>query len=402
MADCFSPSTAVDFASKDTNRIVGKIGEVLARKSPYMDILSGGILENVSEQVRSVVQEQAVMGQSLIRPSFVADTTTCGTRGQVAQVGTTEYTFQLESLRGVGPRVCVKTTRTAFKDSYLRAQQSLEKGILKIMNADIRQILLDLSGCKMVIRQGQAFSSLFAGSSQALSTPFPAIVPDSALTFRTLYKLATVLREDLLVDPFESDSGTMFKYIGSIDSIENFRRELDVRDDLRAFVTGKYTIGDKSLNSYAFQGPWRNIGFGVDSQPLRASGFNGSGQPILVEPEISVASTKGVAARINPAWSSAPYEIGFLIGADSFFRLTPETYTGEASFKFSPQLNMGELQWTYIRDNDCNLFGDFGQHIYQISRAYRPERPHAVVPIIYRRCQSDLGLAACITGAQGL
>ena len=44
-------------------------------------------------------------------------------------------------------------------------------------------------------------------------------------------------------------------------------------DEWRAFVTGKYMIGEKALNSFAFHGPYRNIGFAVDPQPLRATTF---------------------------------------------------------------------------------------------------------------------------------
>jgi hypothetical protein len=87
----------------------------------------------------------------------------------------------------------------------------------------------------------------------------------------------------------------------------------------------------------------------------------------------------------------------FLVGKGSFERLVPERFTGEASFKFSPQLAMGELQWHYQIDNDCNLYGDFGFHKYEITRAYRPVRPANVIPVLYRRCPYDLGITACPT-----
>lgn len=400
--ECITPDVASDFASRDVNRIVGKIGEVLARKSPWMDVLGGGTLPNVSEVVRSVVEEQASLGQSLASPSFSADASLCGTAGQLAQVGATEYQYQLMSVRGRGPRVCVNTTRTAFKGSYILAQLALEKKILQFTNADIRYQLLSLSGVKAVCNAHYSFDNMLSGGSQQISVPFNNFLPNAPVSFKFLWRLASTLREDFLVDAFESDTTTMFKWIGSVEGIERFREYLDVREDLRAFVTGHYTIGEKSLNSYAFQGPWRNIGFGIDSQPLRFNQVDANGKPILIEPEIAVATTRGVAARINPAWRTALYEIGFLIGANSFERLVPESYTGEGTFKYAPQLAMGKLQWTYFRDNDCNLFGDYGQHIYQISRAYRPIRPHAVVPVMYQRCPGDTGLLSCQSSLSGL
>ena len=79
-----------------------------------------------------------------------------------------------------------------------------------------------------------------------------------------------------------------------------------------------------------------------------------------------------------------------------------ENYVGEGTFKFSPQLAMGELEWTYFRDNDCNLYGDFGQHIYQISRAIQPIRPQNVLPVLYKRCPFDGIPLLCSTSATGL
>jgi hypothetical protein len=92
----------------------------------------------------------------------------------------------------------------------------------------------------------------------------------------------------------------------------------------------------------------------------------------------------------------------FVIAGEAFKRLVPETYTGEGTFRFAPQLAMGELEWTYFRDNDCNLYGDFGQHIYQISRAIQPIRPQNVCAILYKRCPYDGLPLPCSTSVGGL
>jgi len=101
-------------------------------------------------------------------------------------------------------------------------------------------------------------------------------------------------------------------------------------------------------------------------------------------------------AKANPTWLGADYEVGQLLADGSFERLTPEKYTGEGSFKFAPQLHMGELDWHYLLDNGCNQFGDYGWHKYQITRAYKPLRPQHIVPILYKRCEADLGLVDCV------
>ena len=400
--DCIPLATIQNFASKDVNRIIGQIGRVLARKSPYINSIDGGTLPNVSDVVRSVVEEMAVPAASLAAPQFVNDTTLCGVGATPDQVGSTEYTFQLQTLRGAGPRVCVKQARTAFKGSYLQAQIALEKTILQLINADIRYQYLLQSGIKFVVNSTKTFSQSLTGDMQVLGAPWATgAVPDAPMNFKTLYKIGSFMREEMLAEPFATREGEFFQVMASADQIENFRNDADVKEDLIGLTTGSFKLGEESISGYQFMG-YRGFAFGIDQQPLRASGFDGSGNLILVNPTISTAVTNGFAQRRNPAWVAAPYEVMFVIAGEAFKRLVPESYTGEGTFRFAPQLAMGELEWTYFRDNDCNLYGDFGQHIYQIQRAIQPIRPQNVCAIVYKRCPFDGIPLACSTSATGL
>lgn len=397
-SNCIDPHSANDFASKDTNRIVGGISRVLAYRSPWVDVLSGGTLEaGISDTVRSVVQERAALGHSLAAPVFTADISMCSNTGLQDITGTTEYTYQLGTLRGRGPTICIKQARNAFADAYERCMQALEKATVQLINADIRSTLHLQSGVKYVVNSNKNFYTNMTGDSQAIATQFAQYLPNGALTFQNLQKMSTFLREEMLATPFDSSAGEMWKFIGSADIIENFRNELGVKADLNYLTTGRYELGGKTLQAYQFEGPYRGIIFGIDQQPLRASGFDGNGNLILIEPEINVSTTKGQGARRNPAWINADYEVAFLMGDESFERLVPESYVGEGKMKFSPQLAMGELEWTNIRDNDCNIWGDYGFHIYQISRAYRPMRPQNVIPILFKRCVFQSGVTYCST-----
>ena len=399
--DCIPLAAIQNFASKDVNRIIGQIGRVLARKSPYVNSIDGGTLPNVSDVVRSVVEEMAVPAASLASPTFVNDTTLCGIGATPDQVGSTEYQFQLQTLRGAGPRVCVKQARTAFKGSYLQAQVSLEKTILQLINADIRYQYLIQSGIKYVSNSTQSFSQNLTGDMQQINTQFAAILPNAPMNFKTLYRIGTFLREEMLAEPFASKDGEFFQVLASADQIEVFRNDADVKEDLLYLSAGSFKLGEESISGYQFMG-YRGFAFGIDQQPLRATGFDGSGNLVLVNPIVSTAVTNGFAQRRNPAWVAAPYEVMFVIAGEAFKRLIPEQYVGEGTFKFAPQLAMGELEWTYFRDNDCNLYGDFGQHIYQISRAIQPIRPQNVCAIVYKRCPFDGVAAACSTSSTGL
>lgn len=395
--DCIDLSEAVDFASRDSNRILGNIAYVVARRSPFVNVLDGGTLPSgVGEVTRSIVEERAVLGHSLVRPAFQNDITLCGTGGEVAQVGTTEYTERLQSLRGRGPRVCVKTTRTAFKGSYMAAEDAMKKQIVQTMNADVRSTLVDRSGLKLTVLAGQVFETMFQGEQQAIDTPFVNAVPTAFPTMKLLIFARDFMREDLLAEPWEGENmEPVFKIMASQQAIEQLRTELDVKEDHRYLAAGQFRAGEKFIKGYTWEGPYRGFALGIDPQPLRFSTLNASGQPNFIEPEYAAPVTNGVGARINPAWARARYEVMLLMGQGSFRRRVPEEYTGEGSFRWPAQLAGGQLDFKVIADNDCNFFEDFGQHRYQISRSYKPERPHHVMAIAFKRCISDFGLATC-------
>lgn len=417
MGDCITPSTLSDIAQKDTNRLIGTIAKALAANSPFINIVNGGTFPSgVSDEVRTSVQMQAAPGDSLALPTFVCDTDLCGTVGLQDLTDAIDFTARLEGKRGFGPRVCVKKGYSAFKSSYLASEDSLRKLVTQYINADVRAQLYLRSASKFVAAAGYDFNSLFTGGSECdVAVKFAPIVPTAPISFKTLHYLARYLKEVLFGEMFPaggfgptggSTGGQMggsgmpnFRFIGSSDIIESFRNEVGVQNVLCCLTTGGYKLGEVALTAYSFeQSPaYRGLAFGVDQRPLRASGFTAGGCLNLIDPVITVTNEcKNTAyAKVNPAWLEADLEVGFLIAEGSFNRLVPERYVGEGSFKFAPQLHMGELDWHYNIDNDCNVFGDFGWHKFQITRAYQPVRPQHVIPILYKRCPADLGLIVC-------
>lgn len=403
MADCVSPSTLSDISKKDTSRLVGSVAKALAANSPFLNILEGGTFPSgTSDEIRSSVQMQAAPGDSLALPTFVCDTDLCGTQGLQDLTDSIDFTARLESKRGKGPRVCMKKGYSSYKSTYVAAEDSLKKLVTQYINADVRAQLYLRSASKFNATAGYDFNSLFTGGSETdVGVKFAPLIPTGPISFKAIHAIARYLKESLFADMFPADGeGQMhFRFIGSSDIIESLRNEADVKDALLSFVNGSYRFGEESLRGYSWEtaGAYRGIAFGVDQRPLRATGFNGSGLLSLVDPLTIVSNpTKNTAyAKLNPSWAAADYEVAFLFAQGSFKRLVPERYVGEGSFKFAPQLHMGELDWHYIMDNDCNAWGDFGWHKYQITRAYQPFRPQFVVPILYKRCTADLGLAAC-------
>ncbi len=248
------PAEVADFVSKDTDRIVARMGKVLAYRSPFINLLSGGTIPNISDSVRSVVQEQASSAHSMINPTFSSSTEVCGTTADRDKVGSKEYSYALEVLRGRGPLVCVHADRTAFKGAYVQGQVALESKIQQLTNVDIRYNLIGKSGCKLVANSTLGFGSSFAGDVQAIETAWPNQIPDAALSFRLLQRVLQVQREELMVDPYETEDGQeVFRFIGSIEQLESFRDELGIKDDHRYLASGSYKIGEKTVRGYRFE-----------------------------------------------------------------------------------------------------------------------------------------------------
>ena len=386
--DCITPNAAVDFANRDLNRLVGQVALFIGKKSAYTDTIEGGVLDSSSDVIRSVVSEQAVPTTSMTVPVFLPMSQVCGSGGGVAQVGTTEYQFQLQNLRGRGPKVCVKTTRTGFKSSYSAAFSSLKQMLLRLQNADIRANYYLYGGSKAVIDSTGTFAQDFAGNINTLGNglgTFPNRTPDTVITHRSIETIASYMREVLNVEPFTMagvQEGVM-KWVGSIESNQIMRDELNIGYDIRALTTGRYRLGEETITGYGFSGPYHAIMHGVDPERLRASAVI-AGVPTLEEPTAPVATTTGYGDRPNPDWITAGYEIGFLFGQNSFKRLVP-SYAKVAGWDFSEQLVNGGLEFRILSDADCNLFRDYGQHLFEIERAYQPIHPEAACAVLYLR-----------------
>jgi len=389
--DCLSPAVAQDIANKDTLRIVGQVAMTVAQRAVYADTIDGGSLENVSDVVRSITGEAAVPAASLTRPVFVPAANACGTGGGVDQTGTTEYQFQLMNLRGRGPKVCVKTTRTGFISSYAHALNSLKQMLVRITNADIRANYFDNSGCKAIVDSTGTFAQDFAGDVNALSTAFPARTPDTTLTFRSIESIMTYMRETLGVQPV--DMGGLqegaFKLIASQFAIQGIRDELHIGQDTRALVQGSYNIGKEVVLGYGYSGPYHGVLFGVDPEPLRGQTLT-SGVLTLIEPGVAVATTTGFGYRPNSSWITAQFEVAFLFGKSPFARLVP-TYQRVPGWDFPAQIANGGLDFKILSDADCNFGKTSGNTDMRLSGPTSPFTRMRFCAIMFKRPAATAG-----------
>ncbi len=373
----------------------------IMQNDPYSNLVEGGTTpNNAGEQIKTLVTSRLVTNQSLTKPSFGSlENTSCGLIGPTAEFGQTEFITSLEVLRGKGPVVCVNQSRFAVLDAYRIAEQNLKDAIKTVNAADIRAELLTLSGVKAVLNTGATnLGQVLTGGYNQVSVNFLGGVPTAPVSYKFLVALSNYMRDNLSPEFFGDGSGQYFVFISSSDQTESLRNDTNVKSDLQAFAKGSFSDAKNELMKYAFiDYPYRQIKLAIDQQPLRFNSVNGSGFPVFIEPLVRTVTDFGVQNLTNPAWVNANYEVGFLVSKGAFRRLVPERFVGEGTFKWEPQYIMGELMWTNYKDNQCNPWGDFGYHLYQIVRAFQARRPHGVIPILYKRCAIDLGLDACVS-----
>lgn len=393
--------TASDYSNGIASQVSVLRNDVIrfiALNDPYSNVVEGGTTpNNVGEQIKTLVTSRLVTNQSLTAPVFGALSAACGTEGPQSEFGQTEFITSMEVLRGKGPVICVNQARYAVLDAYRIAEQNMKDAIKTVNSADIRNQLLRLSGVKAVLTTGAtSLGQVLTGGYNQVSVNFLGGVPTAPVSYKFLVALSNYMRDNLSPEFFGDGAGQYFVFIGSSDQIESLRNDTNVKSDLQSFSAGSFSDAKNELMKYAFiDYPYRQIKLAIDQQTLRFNTVNASGFPVFIEPLIRTVTDFGVQNQTNPAWVNANYEVGFLVSKGAFRRLVPERFVGEGTMKFDAQYIMGELMWSNIRDNQCNPWGDFGYHLYQIVRAFQARRPHGVIPILYKRCAMDLGLSTC-------
>ena len=370
----------------------------IAQNDPYANVTEGGTTpNNMGETIRTLVTNRMVTNQSLTEPAFSATIDQCGTVGPKAEYGQTEFTTSLESLRGQGPTICLNQARYAVLDSYRIAEQNLKDAIKTLNASDIRAQMVRLSGVKAVLySNATSLGQILSGGYNQVSVAFKGGVPTSPVSHKFLVALSHYMRDNLSPEYFGSGAGQHFVFIGSSSAVETLRNEAGIKQEQLALVSGGDGDSKEALKKYSFiDYPYRGIKLAIDQQPLRFNTVNGSGFPVFIEPLVRTVTDYGVENATNPDWVNADYEVGFLVSKGTFKRLVPERYVGEGTAKFDPQFVMGELAWHYQLDSQCNVWGDFGFHKYQIVRAFQARRPHGVIPVLMKRCAEDLGLTSC-------
>lgn len=393
--DCITIGEANDFLTYDQDRMSGEIARSLAINYPWTSVIETGTFKaGVSCTQRSVVQEAIAPVLSQCAP--VWSTLQCNLAPQTVCFGSTEYTYSPEQYFEKSCPLCLETSYCALRNSITMVEKSYKDHLATLWNSWIRAKMLQLSATK-VTADGTAtsFDQIVA---RGFATNFPAgRTPTSPLTFKFVKFIANYLTHSLLAgSEFQWGSGMdqHFRLITDQQTIDNFRNDDAIRQDLRFIASG--CCNEKTnLTEYSWMGPYQGIAFAVDQSIIRVSGVRADGTVCCIEPFLSAAATKGTKREINPAWLAAPYQISFLFAKNSFVREIPEEFLGEGMTRFEKQNWGGKITWHNVIDNCENVRGNRGFHWWDLAAAFRPERPEFVIPILHTRCPDDMGLQNC-------
>lgn len=367
-------------------------------QEPYSNLFEGGTWDaNTGQTLTTTVPGRAVLNQSMTAPSAISKVNLCGYTGAQSASGSTNYTTTMAGFRGRSEDICVHQAFHAVEGALAQAERMLVKGIKEFVGVDARYNMLLNSGHKYVTNASVGFLDRLTGGDREIAVDFAAVgAPNAGITHQALVYLDKFVRDTADVTPFGSGEGSYAVWIGSNWELERMRNEAGLAQLQGQYIQGGDAQAKKFDSQYSFaEFPYRGIKTAVDPRPLRFNAVDNDNFPVLIEPYVEVATDNGSEWRINPNWVDAKHEIGFLVYRYSFTRLVPSTYLGEGSAKF-PQFDIGgRLQWFNEASQGCNEYKDFGHFNWEIIRAWRPDQPWAVVPVLYTRCDVDDGVTAC-------
>lgn len=393
-----STEAATNLVTLQLPRIQEEINEAAARRSPWLNVLEGGTVDLINEDnsYTSTVFEHAVPPGSYIEPVFV-DSDSAFSIPDEDLTGQTQFTTKLQTYYGRSASVDVKKAVHYLKNSLGSAERALQRLIVDLKNNDIRINLYNKSGVKYVAQVGDGSENV-TGGYNVVSAPFLSEYPTGRISFTTLTNLMDYMHETLEVEKFGDGMNGHFVFLGGQSIVNTMRNEGLISSITTALTQGGVTEGENRFKTYMFT-DFQNQGIrmGVDQFPLRYNYLKADGSPLLIESHEQVATDDGYAHRVSNAWRNATYEIGFLIGKGSFKYRVPVSWNGESKWKWAPQMTSGELQFINQRDNSTNMFQRYGYFIYQIDRLIETCIPHAIMPIAFRRANSDFGVEEVTT-----
>lgn len=319
-----------------------------------------------------------------------------------ADVGFTEQTYGPRQFGLKGPVICKDSlTFQHNADQFLNAYEvELTKRARRSWEFEMRRTYITFS-------EKWVDGLLSASAGTAIAA---ADIPTSELTQDMLDELAASLNES---DASNADStgyvtlseeGPLYTlYIGQRASARLLKNNEDRKLDARAVMASEGAKGSfdlfRRIGASRAIGNFRHV---ITTIPPRYNVV--SGVLVSVPTFVMTSTTKGMKASINPNWRTAEYEAAIVV-MDSVFEAEIVVPNNGVPFaKFDPTSYMGE--WQFVKGAhrlglDCtDPLEKLGQHFAEFKYAPKPKFPEHGRTLIFKRCSTDIALAACSgTGA---
>lgn len=388
-------------------KIYLEVLQKVSTESPWANIIPASTTEaNMGDTIESVVTPRAVTNQDQVEPAFTNFTSTgCTLTGEQSQMGNIRFSTQLEILRGETEYICLFANWDTVYGALAQSIQALKTEITYLYNTDVKSKLVRYSGLKASVQEGVSPAASLNGGEWEVQVDFPASLPTANITFAWAKALLNHITEVYEVQMYGAGADAHAKLIASAAVLDAFRNEVGAagpNTSLIAGTTGGFSDAKKQLWEFMWEeSNFRGMKFAKDRYPLRFNNVDGNGYPIWIAPRVKqlvTATNSGSGYRLapNPTWANAVYEVAVLVFADSFRRRTPAQFAGQGDIKYPSQNFGGDLRWSFLQDQ-CNKWGDKGQFLYQIARAYQvgANGAHSIIPIAFKRCPVDYGLSTC-------
>ncbi len=390
--------------------ILGPIAETSLPNAPWLTALDTGTFPaGVANTLQAVTQAIPDLGTNFAAPTFQAFNSTCGSCNiNLAQSGSFTYNYNAGVFSGASTPICLTAGFNSFEGALISQLRMIGNTVKTLINGDVQNQMFLNAGVVCVAQIGVPITSMIFGGMyqyQLMTNTPPAIAATAPASFSLVNEVNGYAKTVLWLQGYESGNARLIAGYGLLELIRNelggqaSTTQVNVVPLGQLAAGGNKTAWDALLN-FAFTPIMRGVEYAEIDQPLRLN-FSG-GTYTQVNPFVSTTPTTGGSVLTNSsAYELASHEVMFLLykfmGMTAFKREMPENYTGEGQIKFMNQAFNGDIRFVTRDLGVANIYQDFGVLAYRIGRAYRPQIPWAVIPIIVKRC-----LAPTLAGCSGV
>ncbi len=376
--------------------LLGPISDSALPNAPWISSLDTGTFPvNTANTLQAITQAIPNLGVNMAAPTFNAFSTSCGSCNlNVSTSGSFTYNYTPGILNGTSTPICLTAGFLAMQGALLSQLRMIGQTVQTLMNGDVQYQMFVNSGVKVIALANAPVSSMVFGGMYQYQVAVPATQATAPASFTLVNDINGYAKTVLWLQGYSKGNARL---IAGYQSLEKIRNELGGQastTSVNIVPLGQVAAGGNqtaidALMNFTFTPIMRGVEYAEIDQPLRLNFSGGTYTP--VDPFVGTTPTTGGSVLTNnPAYELASHEVMFLMykfnGQTAFKRELPESYTGEGKIKFMNQMFNGDIQFVSRDLGVANIYQDFGVLAYRVGRAYKPQIPWAVIPIIVKRC----------------